>query len=371
MSCMDGNAATDSGTAQKIVRKLVEIPTQVLDATDCEERWRLPPSLSPLTERALQFKVPPSAGPGSVLRIPVDASTTVPVDVPAYAVAGDVLRITQRKDGSWLVQRLLQEFSFLVPECAPGDVLKVPGPECRILSFPVPQGLGLGELITLKRGEQGWTFDKVRTLPSIGSLQHPGASKHGPYLELLNMLSTKGYTRGLPTGPDGTLHVNVPFCGRLHEYPILGKFLADILIAEPSLIGVQVLATEICSDYYYDWAIAERWYREYHPNITLKTFVTDLAEDPLPGAGLTIAIHPEVTKGGRWFQIIGSLIRSSKPGVCLLATFYEVEMQTVVNMVRMNMVEGAEIEVVENPYYSDQADLQHPPMRYLIIVSSK
>merc|ERR1712232_1437051 len=126
--------------------------------------------------------------------------------------------------------------------------------------------------------------------------------------------------------------------------------------------GIDILASEVSDAYSFPWAVASRWFSKIHPQIRLRMCVRDLAITALPIAGLTLAIHPEVTKGGCWFPIVGSVIRSNG-GLCVFATFYEEEMQTVLNMVDMYAVEDTEVEVLENPYYMT-ATKENPDMRY-------
>jgi len=128
------------------------------------------------------------------------------------------------------------------------------------------------------------------------------------------------------------------------------------------------LATEVSDSYLYDWAIAEKWFQGTHPQIQLQANVKDLAEDPLPEAGLTVGIHPEVTCGGCWFQIIGSTLRSGAGGLCVFATFYDYELQTLLNMVDMYKGDGSTVEVLENPYYQTSERPAPPPMCHVVLV---
>lgn len=120
----------------------------------------------------------------------------------------------------------------------------------------------------------------------------------------------------------------------------------------PGVEDIEVLATELFDHYAFPWAALQRWSRHAHPRIKLRTRLQDLAADPLPDAGLTLAMHPEATKGGAWFPIIGSIINSTRAGVCVFAMFYDHELQTVLNMVDMYSAEGSNVDVAENPYYA-------------------
>ena len=66
---------------------------------------------------------------------------------------------------------------------------------------------------------------------------------------------------------DGMLVVNVPFCGRFQEYAILGNFLAEHCLPLPGVRGIKIFAADSLDKYYYDWAIAKRWFAEFHPQI--------------------------------------------------------------------------------------------------------
>ena len=65
----------------------------------------------------------------------------------------------------------------------------------------------------------------------------------------------------------GMLVVNVPFCGRFQEYALLGNFLAEHCLTLPGVRGIRIFATDSQDKFYYDWAVAKRWFAEFHPQI--------------------------------------------------------------------------------------------------------
>merc|ERR1711933_129407 len=173
----------------------------------------------------------------------------------------------------------------------------------------------------------------------------------GPYSAALQLVKGMPCLESIPVSRDGVLQVNVPFCGRFQEYVQLCDFVAEHCLSRPGIRKAIIFGTEALDTYYYDWGLAQKWCSKVHPQIELNICVRDLSEDPLPMAGLTIGIHPEVTKGGYWFPIIGSLVKSTIGGLCLFATFYEDEMQTIINMINMYKSENSKVEVINNPYY--------------------
>eukprot|EP00812_Abedinium_dasypus_P008593 NODE_2345_length_952_cov_561.925307.p1 GENE.NODE_2345_length_952_cov_561.925307~~NODE_2345_length_952_cov_561.925307.p1 ORF type:complete len:202 (+),score=69.90 NODE_2345_length_952_cov_561.925307:205-810(+) len=194
--------------------------------------------------------------------------------------------------------------------------------------------------------------------------------QEGPYRGLLRVLSERGYPRQqqLPLDAAGRLHVGVPFCGSFWEHAHLGSHLEENL-ALFGAAGADVLATDILDTYALRWAFAERWgVGDEHPQIRVRMCVKDLALDPFPEVGLCIAMHPEVTKGGIWYQIIGSLVKSTRRGLCAIATFFEYEMKTVCNMVEMYPSEGTVFEVIDNPFYDSHEVREAPELRYIVLV---
>eukprot|EP00435_Cladocopium_sp_Y103_P010558 s305_g2.t1 len=185
------------------------------------------------------------------------------------------------------------------------------------------------------------------------------------YQAILDALKGKGYLDRLCPDESGVLNVGVPFCGHFHEYITLGNFLVKHRLEMPGVEGFSIFGMELFDDYVRDWALAQRWL--WRQQISCCIEAGDLAQDPTPRAQWVIGIHPEVTKGGPWFRIIGSLLHSCS-GLCTFATFYEEEKQTLLNMIDMYKVEGASVESFENPFYAANELGCHPAMRFIVVV---
>merc|ERR1719229_291798 len=182
------------------------------------------------------------------------------------------------------------DFSFLVERRCAGDTIKVRGPESNMLSFTVPEGLDSeGELICLKRKGGAWSFESSRPLPRFVEDPIVVPSLSGPYRHILEILLTRGYFDKLPLSEEGVLQVSVPFCGRFSEYPLLGDFLAEHAGKRVGATATEVFGTEVSGAYAQKWAEAERWCTRVHPQVLqMSVRIMDLAEDPLPGAGLVL-----------------------------------------------------------------------------------
>lgn len=351
----------------RVVQRNVEIPVRVLGAEDCDPSLK-PPSWSSFAGRAFEFKVPSGSEPGCLLRIPIKDETLV-IPLPGVASEGDTLCMADRSDGSWRVVRKTKAFSFVLPRTSsPGDQLRLHVPDGGSLLFAVPQGAEPDDLIYLKLDENGWNFDSICKLPDLELYPPPLEWVSGPYTDMLKFLNSKDVFTSVPMDEDGILHISVPFCGNLHEYRVLANFIANNFLCLPGVKGARIFCTEVCDRYALEWATVTKWYAQAHPTIHVDLCVKDLAQDPLPDAGLTIGVHPEVTKGGYWFQIIGSILQSSASGLCVFATFFEVEMKTLVNMVKMYRGEVASIEVFDNPHYEANAKPASPPLCYIVLV---
>jgi len=186
----------------------------------------------------------------------------------------------------------------------------------------------------------------------------------GPFTEILQFLATQGLIQGLPLDSQGQLHVSVPFCGSFIECAILSQWLASNFLNKPLVRGVHVLGTELKTDETHLWDLKERWVAETFPGMQLTLKQTDLVVDALPEAGLTIGIHPEVTRGAPWDKIIANLLRSTRGGVVLLAHFFQEEAQAAVDMCA---AEGVECQVFENQYYSGRSLPDSPWMRFFLV----
>eukprot|EP00927_Polykrikos_kofoidii_P037210 TRINITY_DN31376_c0_g1_i1.p1 TRINITY_DN31376_c0_g1~~TRINITY_DN31376_c0_g1_i1.p1 ORF type:complete len:374 (-),score=55.32 TRINITY_DN31376_c0_g1_i1:129-1250(-) len=352
-------------------QRQVEIPMTVLTAADCDPALREPPPQDvTLLERVLEFQVPPGSVPGCRLELML-GDEKLTVVMPDLAVEGDWLCVRQRSDGSWRVGRKATSFGFALPEWAPGEKHSLPGPDGNHLGFVVPEGLDPGDVMIFRReGQNPWSFHSAEKLPEFNESPPLLKTVAGPYVAILELLENRGILGKLPVDEDGILQVSIPFCGRFHEHGVLANFLSKQCSSLEGVVGANILATEVIDSYSLDWAVASRWCKRMHSDVTLETSVHDLSADSLPEASLVVGIHPEVTKGGGWFRIIGSILQSGRKGLCLFTTFFDFEMKTLLNMVDMYKEEDAIVEVVENPYYDNHEKPQFPPMRYLVLVSN-
>lgn len=351
--------------------KIVEVPQLVLTSADCEERWRrLPAVETEPFQRSMQFKVPDGLEPGSLLSIPVGADEeNVVVNVPESAAGGDTLCMSQRADGSWKVVKKTKEFCFTLFGYSHGDTLKMIVPDGRVLSFTIPNGMALNQLVVVTDSEKGWAFTRQEDLPTLAQMPKEDPAIVGPYLELLRLVEKTCHLRKLPTDTAGSIRVSMPFCGRLSEHNVLCKFIDDRCLSLPGIVGAELCGAEVGDHFYFDWAIAQSHCSQVYPRIKMNMSVHDLAVEPLQEAALTIGIHPEVTKGGPWFPIIGSILRSAEKGICVLATFYPSERDTLLNMIEMHKADGISVEVFENPYYRNNENPAIPAMRFIFIIA--
>eukprot|EP00928_Gymnodinium_smaydae_P026624 TRINITY_DN20846_c0_g2_i2.p1 TRINITY_DN20846_c0_g2~~TRINITY_DN20846_c0_g2_i2.p1 ORF type:complete len:676 (-),score=157.92 TRINITY_DN20846_c0_g2_i2:13-2040(-) len=369
----------ENAGAKQVVRTIerkVQVPIRVLTAKDCDTSRPLPlpeDDSSRAHADAFEFALPAGTEAGDILDIPLKGGEVVHVRAPVSASPGDRVRISKRGDGSWRILKAPTRCAFVLPErpAAPEEKLRFNAPDGKVVALAFPEHARPGDMIQLQRVGMSWTFDGLKVLPSVSEIpRRPQTTRTGPLQGILDLLRSRGLLSRLPVDEAGTLHVSVPFCGALAEYQLLGDFLAEHCLGLPAVRAVRVIATEVAESYHYDWHVAARWMASVHPQVRLETRVCDLAEEALPEAGLTLGIHPEVTWGGCWFQIIGSILRSGARGVCAFATFYDCEMQSLINMVDMYKSEGSEVDHVENPYYDNAPKPEPPPMRHVVLVSS-
>lgn len=353
----------------------VQIPIRVLTAADCDESIDVP---SPLPEgsdmicppplQVVAIVAPPTSEPGCLLHIPIGEGEQVIVTLPVTATAGDDILLLKRADG-WRAVKRTKEYSYLVPDTPPTGEETIDLPDSTKLQFGIPEGLKPGHIVNFRVTEDGlWAIKSVSNLPEVTRDADMPRSLNDPLLELFDIMKGRGYLQKMRVDENGELRVNLPFCGSFQIYPALGNFLADEVLTLPGVTGTGILASDIDDSWSFYWAVAQRWFGKMHPQIRLRYEVCDLSVDALPEAGLCLAFHPEVTKGGCWFQIIGSLVRSARRGLLVFTTFYEQEMQTVVNMVNMYKDDDTTVETVENPFYKKNQSLEDYDMRYFIFV---
>lgn len=361
----------------------IEVPQVVLGKDDCDASLPVPTPGTwaeccclPQPQRRLTFSVPMGSEEGCILSIPLQDGQ-LSKELPRGLSGGDTALAVQRPDGHWRVLRKPNYFAFLLPSGATaGKALKQQLPDGTILHFEVPEGVRPGHLVELQSsGSIGssWQLKQVVELTEVQRIPDQTSTIRGPFLAALEFLrqGTQGLNQVQPDA-DGMLVVNVPFCGRFQEYAMLGNFLAEHCLTLPGIKGVRIFAADSSDSYYYEWAVAKRWFAEFHPEIEVHLQVQDLQMDPLPKAGLTIALHPEVTRGGSWFQIMGSVIKASQGGVCLFAVFFQDEVSTLMNMMDMYDETCREKQLVENIHWKDQVvNGATPPskrMNFLVLV---
>ncbi|CAK9008589.1 unnamed protein product [Durusdinium trenchii] len=340
----------------------IEVPQVVLDKDDCDPSMVVPSpgtweecTTLPQPTRRLTFPVPTGSEEGCILNIPLQDGTKLAKELPHGLNSGEMVLAFQRPDGDWRMMKKPAEFAFVVPpDATPGAALKPQLPDGTYLHFEVPESVGPGNLIELQH-QGSWQLKRVVELTEVQQVPAQSNTIRGPFLAALDTLRQSVSLKQLVPDASGILGVNVPFCGRFQEYAMLGNFLAEHCLTLPGIKGARIFGCDMSDRYYYDWAVARRWFAEFHPMIEVHLQVRDLHLDPLPKAGLTIALHPEVTKGGSWFPIMGSVIKASQNGICLIASFFQDEAKTLMNMVDM-YDEGRAKLLVENTYWKESAE---------------
>eukprot|EP00928_Gymnodinium_smaydae_P048006 TRINITY_DN32055_c0_g1_i1.p1 TRINITY_DN32055_c0_g1~~TRINITY_DN32055_c0_g1_i1.p1 ORF type:complete len:408 (+),score=83.48 TRINITY_DN32055_c0_g1_i1:35-1225(+) len=376
-SADDGDGAETEGFPLIITRTIeVEIPVEVLTEKDCEARWRSLPQLSRMVGPCYQLEVPETAMKGCELRVPYVRdgmiSPYVSLKLPDHISAGDTVAATRREDNSWRLVRKSDHIGFTLPQCEPDVTFTTALPDGSPMDFQMPRDLSPGDFVSLRRrkDQKGeWAIESATTAAAL--LKASCAEAKPEYEALLEVLIKVKCFDNIPLDENGDYRVHIPFCARFSEHRALGRCLEEQILSRGAK-QVKIFATELSDRYYRDWAAASTWYKKNMPRISLQAKVADLAEDMPPrNIGLCIGVHPEVTKGGCWFAIVGALLQGMvEGGVCVFVTFYEVEMITVVNMIQMFGTDKQirQVDVVNNPYYDSHPCPEHPPMRYIIIV---
>mmetsp|Transcript_136899 Transcript_136899/g.381628 ORF Transcript_136899/g.381628 Transcript_136899/m.381628 type:complete len:313 (+) Transcript_136899:2-940(+) len=186
-----------------------------------------------------------------------------------------------------------------------------------------------------------------------------------PYKAMLQFVEQSGWLEGLPLDEQGVLRVNVPFCAGFMECQLLLPFLARIFLNRPGLAKVSILGSDIVQLRGGNWLQKEKYAQKKYPRIQLQLRQMDLAREQLPACALTIGVHPEATRDKIWADIFANLVRSMKSrGVCIIATYFEIEMQAVQ---RLCGPLGVSFEVYENPYYKTHPVDLSPSLRFLLL----
>mmetsp|Transcript_109818 Transcript_109818/g.321580 ORF Transcript_109818/g.321580 Transcript_109818/m.321580 type:complete len:339 (+) Transcript_109818:115-1131(+) len=190
-----------------------------------------------------------------------------------------------------------------------------------------------------------------------------------PYAAMLQFLEQAGWFQGLPLDESGTLRVSCPFCAGFMECQILLPFLARLFLGRPDVSGLSILGSDLAPLQGGKWPQKEQYAKRKFPRMELQLRKMDLAHDPLPECALTIGVHPEATRDQIWGDIFANIMRSMKHGgVCIIATYFEVEMQAVQ---RLCEPLGVQFQVYENPYYKSHALDRSPSLRFLLVTRCK
>lgn len=190
----------------------------------------------------------------------------------------------------------------------------------------------------------------------------------GPYEAMLQFLTERGVFVGLPKDAQGVLRVNIPFCSSILEMSSLVPFLTQTFLERQGCKSVAISAADV-QDQADTWSVLMRGVRQSCPNMSLHIRCADLAKESMPPAALILGIHPEAANEGPWQQIITNIVRGIVPGgLCVFATFFEFESETVVQMCA-NV--GAKAEVFANPYYDNHPCPFSPYMRFIIVLRGR
>mmetsp|Transcript_31018 Transcript_31018/g.68529 ORF Transcript_31018/g.68529 Transcript_31018/m.68529 type:complete len:295 (-) Transcript_31018:10-894(-) len=232
-----------------------------------------------------------------------------------------------------------------------------------------PQSCELSEAVVQQHLPEGLARVEQRRLAPTG--------RDNAYIGFLQAISSWGLLASLPLGSDGALHVNVPFCGGFSEGPLLMPCLVEKLpilrATSVTLRGSDLEASQLW------WATQKEWVRRCLGSRARLEFSTkDLVKDPLPSAGLTLAVHPgpkieHEGTGGVWHQIVANVLQSRAPGGrCIFATFFIEEARALQRICQWC---GVSTEVHENPYYGtrplptyiDERGVEATPLRYVLV----
>jgi len=239
----------------------VEIPTEPLCADHCDKTLIVPSPLPegtdvtlPVENRAIvSIIVPTGSPPGCTLSVAVgENGENVNFKLPPTAISGDEVYLIQRVDMSWHAAKRTTEYSYLLPECSPGDELTAVLPDSQQMRFAVPPGQKAGDVLNFTLVDGVWAIKSASILPEAVRTPSTIESVHGPLADALNVIRDRGLLAKLPVDSSGILHISLPFCGGLSEYALLGNFIADNCLTVPGIQGARILAT-VCDRYSFNW----------------------------------------------------------------------------------------------------------------------
>jgi len=191
-----------------------------------------------------------------------------------------------------------------------------------------------------------------------------------PYEAMLQCLAAHSWLDDLPLDAQGILRVALPFCGSVQELPVLADFLAERFLGRPGISGIHVFGSDVQN---WDlkggyWRQKEKWAARKYKGLQLQFRPMDLVREVHPSAALTFGIHPECTApNSPWPQILTNILQNTT-GVCMIATFKDVEMEVVCDICRRA---GMACEVLENPHWQQHPvppGTQPPFLRFLVLV---
>jgi hypothetical protein len=223
------------------------------------------------------------------------------------------------------------------------------------------------ELLTIETTQDGISRQTVvsvvvgnwepRTIPEV----------EGPYKGLMQFLVDNRLTMGLPLDSRGDLQVSVPFCAHFLEADMLCRLLAQHCVAPNGPAKrAHVYVTDITdhSDPMASWPMIAKWASKAYPMVPISFKASDLSKEKLPQAGLVLAMHPEVTKGGIWHDIVANVLRAAQGGLCVFGHFFEQEMQCVFAECEKL---GIKAQAFENSFYRGRDMPSSPFIRYIVV----
>jgi len=113
---------------------------------------------------AFSFQVP-QCSPGAKLKLDAPDGMTLLLTLSPGVSTGATVTVTKGENGQWTsdlatkVEAEHPKFSFPLPECVPGEKVKVQAPDGVTLVVPVAEGFKPGMIITMQKGSNGqWGF---------------------------------------------------------------------------------------------------------------------------------------------------------------------------------------------------------------------